>query len=164
MKEKQQRKIAESIKSELGKDTIVTVNAIRKFPKGPDFIMIYQEIGKSILEGKISLSTSKVFFYLIMHINFENFIGIDQRTLSENIDMPLPTVKKAMKELKDTGMLISVKDNFDQRRNIYRLNPIVAWKGRARNRVKAMKDPAQITMWPKELPLPNETKTKPKIK
>ena len=53
--------------------------------------------------------------------------------------MPLRTVSQAMKDLKDCGILITIKDNFDKRRNVYRLNPIIAWKGKVRNRIKTMK-------------------------
>ena len=141
--------VAEALKKVIGTENIIAVSIRKpKIPRGPDFVMIYQEVGKQILEGNMCLSTSKVFFYLIMNINFENFIGIDLKSISENITMPLPTVKKAMKELKDAGMLISIKDNFDTRRNIYRLNPIVGWKGKQINRIKTMKqNPSQTTLW-----------------
>lgn len=141
--------ISEGIKKQLGEDVAVSVSIRRKIAKTPDFVMIYQEIGKKVLEGTISLSTSKVFFYLVMNIDFENFIGIDLKSISENIKMPLPTVKKTMRELKEIGILISIKDNFDTRRNIYRLNPVVAWKGKVNNRTKAIKEnPAQVKMFP----------------
>jgi DNA-binding MarR family transcriptional regulator len=143
--------ISEGIKKQLGEDVAVSVSIRRKIAKTPDFVMIYQEIGKKVLEGTISLSTSKVFFYLVMNIDFENFIGIDLKSISENIKMPLPTVKKTMRELKEIGILISIKDNFDTRRNIYRLNPVVAWKGKVNNRTKAIKEnPNQVKMFPDE--------------
>jgi hypothetical protein len=45
-------------------------------------------------------------------------------------------------------MLISIKDNFDTRRNIYRLNPIIGWKGKQTNRIKTIKDnPNQTSLW-----------------
>lgn len=145
---KKTENISNGIKNELGDDVIVSVILRKKIPKTEDFIMLYQEVGKKILEGNILLSTCKVFFYLIMNINFENFIGIDLKSISENIKMPLPTVKVAMKQLKDYGMLISIKDTFDTRRNVYRLNPIVAWKGKVRNRMKTMKEnPAQMKIF-----------------
>jgi DNA-binding Lrp family transcriptional regulator len=81
-------------------------------------------------------------------MSFENFIGIDQKSLSDNINMPLPTVKKAMRELKESGMLLSIKNNMDTRRNDYRLNPIIGWKGKVTNRVKMLKEnPNQIKMF-----------------
>ena len=145
---KEQEKLADGIRSVLGEDLSINFSIKKKIPKSPDFIMIYQEVGKSILEGKICLSTSKVFFYLIMNINFENFIGIDQKSISENINMPLRSVNRAMSELKAAGMLIAIKDNFDARRAIYRLNPVVAWKGKGTNRVKLLKEnPQQIKMF-----------------
>lgn len=132
----------------LGNDVALNISLRKKRVKSPDFVMLYQEVGKRILEGNIALSTSKVFFYLIMNIDFENFIGIDQKSISENIEMPLPTVKKALKELKDAGMLICIKDNFDSRRNVYRLNPVIGWKGAPKNRIKMIKEnPNQIKLF-----------------
>lgn len=140
--------IAKGVKSELGDNVSVSISVRNKISKTPDFVMIYQEVGKKILEGSISLSTSKVFFYLVMNIGFENFIGIDLKSISENINMPLPTVKKTMKELKDIGILISIRDNFDNRRNVYRFNPIVAWKGKVNNRTKSIKEnPNQVKLF-----------------
>jgi len=142
-------KVAESIRENFGEDISLSLSVRKaKIPATPDFVMVYQEVGRKILEGNMALSTSKVFFYLVVNIDFQNFIGIDLKSISENISMPLPTVKKAMKELKDAGILLSVKDNFDARRNIYRLNPLTAWKGKVRNRIKHMKEnPAQITLF-----------------
>lgn len=141
--------VSEALKKVIGTENTITVSIRKpKIPRGPDFVMIYQEIGKQILEGNMCLSTSKVFFYLIMNINFENFIGIDLKSISENIAMPLPTIKKAMKELKSAGMIISIKDNFDARRNIYKLNPLVGWKGKQINRIKIIKqNPDQTMLW-----------------
>jgi Fic family protein len=148
IEKKTQQNIISEIKSQLGNDVSVSVMVKQKIPKTADFVMIYQEIGRKILEGDMALSTSKVFFYLVMNMSFENFIGIDMKSISEKIKMPLRTVTQAMKELKECGMLVSIKNNFDARRNDYRLNPVVAWKGKVKNRIKTMKDnPNQIKMF-----------------
>lgn len=141
--------IQRGIMDELGDSVAVTVTVKRKITKTPDFVMLYQEVGKKILEGNMKLSTSKVFFYLIVNMNFENFIGIDMKSISEKINMPLRTVTLAMKELKELGMVVAIKNNWDSRRNDYRLNPIVCWKGKVNSRTKTMKEnPMQITMFP----------------
>lgn len=148
---KVQDNISQVVKSEFGAETSVSIYVKGKIPKTPDFVMVYQEVGKRILEGEISLSTCKVFFYMVMNMSFENFIGIDLKTISEKIGMPLPTVKKAMGELKGFGMILSIKDNFDSRRNVYRLNPAIAWKGKVRNKIKAHKEnPAQFKIFDDE--------------
>lgn len=145
---KQASAIVERIHDEMGDETLVNITVRRKIPKTEDFVMIYQKIGKMILEDKMSLSGIKVFFYLIVNLEYQNFIGIDLKTISDKIDMPYPTVKKAMKELKDANILLATKDTFDARRNIYRLNPLAAWKGKVRNRVKAIQEnPNQLTLY-----------------
>lgn len=142
------QKISEEIRKITGEETSVNVFVKKKTPKTEDFVMIYQEVGKCLLDDKISSSTLKVFYFFMMNLEFENFIGIDLLTISEKIKMPLPTVKLAMKELKENNFITSIKDNFDRRRNIYRLNPLIAWKGKVKNRQKAIKDnPDQIKLF-----------------
>jgi DNA-binding transcriptional ArsR family regulator len=95
----------------------------------------------------MTLSSSKVFFYLMVTMSFENFIGIDMKTISEKIKMPLRTVTLAMKELKEAGIVMAIKNNFDNRRNDYRLNPLVVWKGKVNSRTKSLKEnPMQISL------------------
>lgn len=143
--------IASVVKAELGDDYNINVSLRRPKIQSEAFIMIYQEIGKKILEGDISLSAVKLFYYMANHMQFENFIGIDLKTISENIKMPLSTVKEAMRDIKDMGLVISIKDNFDNRRNVYRINPVVAWKGKVKNKKKiAIIDPAQTAMFENE--------------
>jgi DNA-binding transcriptional ArsR family regulator len=138
--------IAEGIQNQLG-DVAVSVIVRKKIHKTPDFVMFYQEVGKRILEGKMTLSSSKVFFYLMVTMSFENFIGIDMKTISEKIKMPLRTVTLAMKELKEAGIVMAIKNNFDNRRNDYRLNPLVVWKGKVNSRTKSLKEnPMQISL------------------
>ena len=131
--------IAEKVRKEFGEEMKMNISVRRKIAKTPDFIMVYQKVGKEVLEGKLSMSALKVFFYLLMSMEFENFIGINLNSLAEAIKMPLITVKVAMRHLKEAGMIMSIKDNFDARRNVYRLNPIVAWKGKVNNRTRAIK-------------------------
>lgn len=143
--------IAAAIKGEFTDEYSVNVSLMKKKIKSEDFIMIYTAIGKKILEGEISLSAIKLFYYMANNMQFENFIGIDLKTISENIKMPLATVKVAMKDIKDMGLIIAIKDNFDNRRNIYRMNPVVAWKGKVKNKKKiAQINPAQTILFEDE--------------
>lgn len=141
----QTKGIQQAIKQHVGDDIIVAVYNRRRIPKTEDYVMVYQTMAKKVLEGNLCLSTCKVMFYLIANMSFENFIGIHLQTISENINMPLPTVKKAMRELKELGILQSIKDSLDRRHNVYRINPLAAWKGKVKNRQKSIKeDPDQL--------------------
>jgi hypothetical protein len=145
---KKKTELLKVVNEELASSKEYGIFPIKRIPRTADFVMVYQEMFKRILKGEISLSAIKLFGYMISVMEFQNFIGIDLLTISEDIKMPLPTVKKAMHDLKELGIMISTKDNLDTRRNIYRLNPIVAWKGKVVNRVKQMKDnPAQLPLF-----------------
>lgn len=142
------RRIANDIREELGDETTVTVSIKPKISRTEDFVMVYQAVGKKILEDKMALTTIKVFYYLIMNLEFQNFIGININTLAEKINLSIPSVNRAMKELKDANILLATKDSFDARRNIYRINPLSAWKGKARNRnVEVKENPNQLTLY-----------------
>ena len=132
--------IASEVRKQFGDDMAITISTRRKIGKTPDFVMVYQEVGKKVLQGDIQPSACKILFYLIVTLDFDNFTGIDLKTISENINMPLPTIKKGMAELKDIGILLAIKDMTDRRRNIYRFNPLVAWKGKVNNRAKVLKE------------------------
>ena len=98
--------IAEKVRKEFGEEMQMNISVRRKIAKTPDFIMVYQKVGKEVLEGKLSMSALKVFFYLLMSMEFENFIGINLNSLAEAIKMPLITVKVAMRHLKEAGMIM----------------------------------------------------------
>lgn len=87
--------------------------------------------------------TCKVLFFLLGGSEFENYIGVDILTLSEDLDISPASAKRAMKELTENGIVSKLKNPRDRRRNDYFIHPIAAWKGSSVNRDLAIQKVAQ---------------------
>lgn len=137
---KQTENIAENIQRELNEDMQVSVIMKSKIPAIPDYIQLFQEAIKRIVAGEgMTLTTYRVFCFLLGSMEYQNFIGIDIKTLAEDLNVSVPSVDRAMKQLKELNIIISIKDTLDRRRNAYMLNPKAAWKGKAKNYIAAVK-------------------------
>lgn len=71
-----------------------------------------------------------VYYFLMAKCNQKNEIKVKQEDISAAIDMPLPTVKKALKLLVDNAFMCVIKDG---RENIYIINPAIIWKSWGKN-------------------------------
>ena len=132
--------IAENIKRNLNEDMQVSVIIRNKIEKVPDFVMVFQEVAKRIVTSKeLSPATYRVLFFIIGIMDFQNYIGICIETIAEDLQLSIPSVKRAMKQLKELNIIISIKDGWDKRKNSYMLNPLAAWKGKVRNRTSVIK-------------------------
>jgi len=154
---KQTEDISEHIEKTLELDNtkqqLIVQIRTNKIPPVPDFVMIWQEAIKRVVVGEgLTLITYRVMFFLIGSMEFQNFIGINIKTMAEDLKVSVPSVDRAMKQLKELNIVISIKDTMDKRRNAYMLNPLAGWKGKARNyistlkKMKNLKTPGQLTL------------------
>lgn len=155
----QSTNIVKGVKAELGltDDSLITINLKRrKLPPIPNYAMIFQANGMLMLK-EIAPSTMKVFFLMLCKLQYSNHVGINQQTVVEETGLAIDTVKKAIKELRIKNMVLSYPDMQDHRRNIYIINPYIAWKGTSKARIESiMKLQAED---PNQLQLPCEQKT-----
>lgn len=86
----------------------------------------------------LSPSANKILMYFLSLSEFENYVGIDQKTITEELCISLSATEKGLKELKDNGVIVKVKHISDNRRNEYFINPMTAWKGKMLNRKIAL--------------------------
>jgi Firmicute plasmid replication protein (RepL) len=84
----------------------------------------------------LSSSTNRILWFLIGLTEYENFISIDQLSLSEELKISLPTIVRGLKELKELNIIISIPHRSDKRRNDYFINPNTMWRGNSFNRTK----------------------------
>ncbi len=149
----QAENISKSIQNEVNENMQVSVLFKSKIPRIPDYTQVFQEALKRIVAGEgMTLITYRVFCYLLGTMQFENFIGINIKTMAEDLNVSEPSIKRAMKQLKELNIVISIKDTMDRRLNCYMLNPKAAWKGKAKNyisvvkKMKNLKDPGQLKL------------------
>ena len=81
-------------------------------------------------------TTSRILFKLLAKLDYENWLSISQETLGEEVGMKRPHVTRAITELVQADILEVSKDTTDKRRNSYRLNANLGWKGDAKQWVQ----------------------------
>lgn len=137
----------------LSEDVQVGVFAKRKIPSIPNYTMIFQAVG-FLMINEITPSSLKLLWYFVTKLQYSNHIGIDQKTMMEETGLSIQTVKASIKQLKDKNIIISYDDVQDNRRNVYIINPNLAWRGTSMERVKTLKkimgeNPNQLTLFGK---------------
>jgi len=119
---------------------IVDVN-IRKEPKFkeplPPGIFVMQTAA-FLCSTKLNASANRILMYFFSKSAYENYVGIDVKTLMEELNVSKPTVVNALKDLEYSNILIKFQNVHDKRRHDYFINPISAWKGKSYVRKKAI--------------------------
>jgi hypothetical protein len=148
-KEKSQNleEIAEYIEQgieEMGRENKMNfeVTTIYKGQRGkmPDSIFVIQNFANELAKRKsYSANTFRVLMHFFGLSQFENFISIDIKTISENLDISEASVKRATSQLKEDNIIIKFVHPTDKRRIDYFLNPHAAWRGNTLNRDKQLK-------------------------
>jgi predicted transcriptional regulator len=69
---------------------------------------------------------------------YENFVSIDVKTISEFLDISELSVKRATKQLTEDNIILKIEHPTDKRRIDYFLNPDSCWRGKSLNRDKAI--------------------------
>ena len=131
----------------------VTVN-VRNEPKKvklPPGIFVFQAAA-FLCATKLNASTNRILMYFFSKSAFENFIGVDVKTLMEELNVSKPTVVNALKDLEYNNILIKYQNVNDKRRHDYFINPISAWKGKSpvrRNAIATIKNenPDQLELF-----------------
>jgi len=113
----------------------------KKIPLPPSIIVF--QAAAYLCATKLNASTNRILMFFFSKSVYENFIGIDVKTLMSELDMSKPTIVNALKELEVNNILIKYKNVNDSRRHDYFINPITAWKGNSYTRnekIKAIKE------------------------
>ena len=99
---------------------------------------------------KLKPATNRILMLLFAQSAYENFIGMDVKTIAEELEMSERSVVRGLNELEENNIIIKYKHPSDKRRHDYFLNPTAAWKGNSFTRMKAIKasDPDQLKMFP----------------
>jgi predicted transcriptional regulator len=76
----------------------------------------------------------RVLDYMMGVMDFENFVGIEQKQVAEELDMQASNVSRAIKKLLEKG-IVTLGPRFGKIKT-YKMNWHYAWKGKAINRQK----------------------------
>lgn len=145
---------------EVGKDNNmdVQVTNIVKSRTGnmPQSVFMLQSFASKVAYRKdYSANTFRVMLFFISLSEYENFVSIDVKSISENLEMSEASVKRATSQLTNDNIIIKTEHPSDKRRVDYFLNPMAVWKGKSLSRDKAIdkltkKNKAQLDMFTNE--------------
>jgi hypothetical protein len=134
------RQLAECIKASLGElNKEVASVTVRVDPIGrvkmPSSTFLIQASAQ-LASAKLSSSTCRVLLFLLSQSEYQNYIGIDIKSICDSIDMSKKSVINALSSLVNEGVILKITNATDRRRHDYFINPLVAWKGKSFNRKK----------------------------
>ena len=86
----------------------------------------------------LSPSANKILMYFLSVSEFENYIGVDIKTINEALSISYSSCEKGLRELRENGVILKIQHPNDKRRNDYFINPMQAWKGKILNRKIAL--------------------------
>jgi predicted transcriptional regulator len=116
---------------------ILTPAKKKKVPKG-DWIMAFQESLLHLAKANLSGETSRVLFFLLYKLDYENWLRISQTAIAEELGLKKQQVNRAIKQLVDKGII--VKGPKVGNSLTYRLDPAFAFKGQDHNMKKVRKE------------------------
>ena len=111
----------------------------KRNPYGNGWIMNSQEALDIIAEDKdLKGTTLRVFIKVCARVDFENWVHLPLKELSEELGIHKPDVSQSIKVLVNKGVLL--KSGKIGRSYAYRLNPDFGWKGKVTNLEKYRRD------------------------
>ncbi len=149
--------ISRSIQDEFEGDVDVSIYVKKKAPKQSNYVMFYQAVNLELVKI-LKPNGCKVLLYLMSKTNYDNYVGVNQETIQEELGYKQPkSVVEAIKELKQYNIIVSMPDLIDKRRNVYFINPYQSWKGKVAKRIEVVKKANNLDWMQLELPFTDKT-------
>lgn len=130
-----------------------------RYPRGVDFMTMFVDGLKYLASLDLSGDDSRVLFMLLTRLDFQNWVAVSQETLAEELSMQRQNVGRSIWRLIERHVLEIEKDPADKRRNMYRLNAALGWRGDANQWAKHMRTKAGGNI----VPLPGMVLTPTKL-
>ena len=92
-----------------------------------DWIALYQNPSIWLAQQRLTGEQASVLFFLFGELDFDNYLRIGLKKISEITGIHLANVSRAMKKLKDLEII--VEEPPAGKFKTYRLNPYIAHKG-----------------------------------
>jgi DNA-binding MarR family transcriptional regulator len=128
---------------EMGKDEGLRIDAITIMKKQQGrtdpFVRVLQEFASAVVNHEFSKNTYRVMMLFFSTCQYQNFVNMDIKTISETLQITERNTIEAVKKLCENNIIIKVENLTDRRRNDYFLNPLAVWKGQTEDRRKTVK-------------------------
>ena len=106
------------------------IDAIDKYFErnlGKGWVALYQDSSLWLAKQNLTGEQFKVLFYMFNKLDFDNYLRISQKNISEELDIKQPHVSRAIRALEQREIIIEgPRAGLNK---TYRLNPYVAHKG-----------------------------------
>lgn len=128
---KMKKEIEKLLVSDVPKDDLKINVFIRKNNKmeGNRWLFLYQDT-EFLLSKALSPIGCKVIMLFRAVCKYENKVDYSAAQITKILDVSRQSVYRAIKELKDIGIILEFKDDYDERKKVYYLNPESQWKGK----------------------------------
>ena len=98
---------------------------------GTGWIAVYQNMTLTMAQWNLPNEQYRVFLALLSKVDFENYLTISQKELSEELKMKQQNISKAIKALREKKVIIEgPRAGLNK---TYRFNPYIAHKGADRD-------------------------------
>jgi predicted transcriptional regulator len=124
-------------------EIVTTVRISDKKTPLPANAMVFQ-LAASLCSANLNGAANRILMHFIAEVGWENYIGIDQKTIAEKLNMSLRSVTRGLQELKEINILQQMDHPTDKRRKDYFINPAMLWKGNSHTRKQRVKKIADI--------------------
>lgn len=144
------------------KATGLLVIKAARFPRGMEFSAVFHDGLAFLSQCRLTATESAVFYALLAHLDFDNWVRISPTTMAEGIGIKTSNFCRAVTGLVRRGIVARLADPYDLRRNIIRVSPQVVWRGKASAWAQALEDKSNLAFKPipPRLPVkPTKTKT-----
>jgi hypothetical protein len=128
---------SDNTKSRIVEITAKTVIAEKRTPLPPN-AMVFQ-LAASLCSANLNGVANRILMHFIAEVGYENFIGIDQKTIADKLNISLRSVTRGLAELSEINVLQSIDHPTDKRRKDYFINPAMMWKGNSFTRKERIK-------------------------
>jgi hypothetical protein len=111
---------------------VVVYCGVKQNPYSKGWVMNSQDAMEILARDKdIKGETHRIIWYLLSRLDFENWIQITQKEISEELGINKVNVSKAITLLEEKELI--VRGPKIGRTYAFRLNPMFGWKGKVRN-------------------------------
>jgi len=103
------------------------VGAKHKYEKESPWMKIYQESAAWLAKQRLTGEQATIFFYLSSHLDWENYVSVNQKEVAKELGMKQQNVARALKKLME--LTIIEEGPRAGLHKTYMLNPYMGLKG-----------------------------------
>lgn len=119
--------LSEDVKNDLEVNVFVKNS---KRMKNKNWMFLFQDT-EFLLARTLSSAACRVVMLFRAVCKYENRVEYSQKQIHKILGISRQSISKAISELKEKGIVVEFRDDLDERRKVYYLNPESQWKGKA---------------------------------